>query len=456
MSRRIINTLQAWLEDYCRRTSVLTGGVVVESNARGEICILAEWPPSPDGSQILVDTAGIALQRREAGIVVPPIAQGEDGTLRIATLILDEDKTLHATSHSSSRVVALGVNSNQEAVGRSLLTDLDGLRGTLNRLIRSPDSLDAGQAYVLLGLQSALLGETSLAAATLAFVNELNATFGFDRTSLGLVEDGRIRIVALSHNAEFQGKQDLLRALAAAMEEAADQGATLTQPPRPDGQPHILLAHAEFAARAGVSLCSLPLVAGERLIGILSIERRGGTPPSRDDAAQCEHLAALAAPIIELRQQAERPAHKRLFDSFGRFGQRGGHWRGARWALLAAVGVLVVALVLPMPYRVNATARIEGLEQRVLVAPVDGFLRESYVRPGDVVKAGQLLAEMADQDLALEERKWQAELTQHENAYIAAMARTDRAAFSVSRAKANEATAQLELVRSQLARMRIV
>jgi multidrug resistance efflux pump len=44
------------------------------------------------------------------------------------------------------------------------------------------------------------------------------------------------------------------------------------------------------------------------------------------------------------------------------------------------------------------------------------------VRPGDLVKAGQVLAELAEQDLQLEHNRWASELAQHENAYAAAMA----------------------------------
>ena len=43
-----------------------------------------------------------------------------------------------------------------------------------------------------------------------------------------------------------------------------------------------------------------------------------------------------------------------------------------------------------------ASARLEGAVQRVLSASEDGFLREVHVRPGDLVKAGQVLAELSD------------------------------------------------------------
>jgi RND family efflux transporter MFP subunit len=90
------------------------------------------------------------------------------------------------------------------------------------------------------------------------------------------------------------------------------------------------------------------------------------------------------------------------------------------------------------------------------VAPADGFLRELHARPGDRVPAGQALAELAQDDLRLEQRKWESELIQHENAAAAALARSDRAQFAVSQARAEEARAQLDLAAGQLARTRIL
>ncbi|MDD2667067.1 HlyD family efflux transporter periplasmic adaptor subunit [Zoogloea sp.] len=121
--------------------------------------------------------------------------------------------------------------------------------------------------------------------------------------------------------------------------------------------------------------------------------------------------------------------------------------------MLAAVMVL---LAVPFEFRVGGNARVEGEIQRVLVAPADGFLKQALVRPGDLVKAGQLLAELAEQDLQLERSKWSSELAQHENAYSAAMARADRTQLVISQAKADEARAQLALVDGQIGRSHIV
>ena len=126
-----------------------------------------------------------------------------------------------------------------------------------------------------------------------------------------------------------------------------------------------------------------------------------------------------------------------------------------RWSLMALSAALLVASLLPIYHNVGGQARIEGAIQRVLVAPADGFLKQSLVRPGDRVKTGQILVNMAEQDLQIEYRKWSSELAQHENAYAAALAKADRTQLVINQAKADEARAQVELVEQQLGRSHI-
>jgi multidrug resistance efflux pump len=111
--------------------------------------------------------------------------------------------------------------------------------------------------------------------------------------------------------------------------------------------------------------------------------------------------------------------------------------------------------LLPVEYRVSAPARVEGSIQQAVVAPADGFLTTVNVKPGDHVVAGQLLIELAEQDLRLERRKLEGELAQHENAFGAALARADRTQFVIAQAKAEEARAHLGLVEEQIVRGRI-
>ncbi len=94
--------------------------------------------------------------------------------------------------------------------------------------------------------------------------------------------------------------------------------------------------------------------------------------------------------------------------------------------------------------------------QRAVVAAADGFLQQTHVRPGDRVRAGEVLAQLSSQDLELERRRRESELRQHENAYRAALARNDRAQMVVSQSRAAQAQALLALAETQLERSRLV
>jgi multidrug resistance efflux pump len=77
------------------------------------------------------------------------------------------------------------------------------------------------------------------------------------------------------------------------------------------------------------------------------------------------------------------------------------------------------------------------------------------VRPGDRVKAGDALVDLLDVDLRLDRERWSSQLAQHENAYAAAMGKSDRATAATSLSRISEAQAQLALVDEQLQRGRV-
>lgn len=265
-------------------------------------------------------------------------------------------------------------------------------------------------------------------------------------------------LLAISHSAELRPEQALLQQIAQVLQESADQAERVLYPASGTEPPRIVMAHAQLQRQTGHVLLSLPLAHDGRIVGALLIEWNGAMPPAPAVIERCERLGHSLAALLWLRRRAERPWRDRLWLRGLRLGERLRRPGDPLPKLAAAVALLLLAgaLLIPLPHRVGAPAHVEGAVQRVVAAPFDGFLLRSAVRPGDRVKAGDVVAELADQDLKLEARKWEGALAQHENGVAAALARDDRAQFVVSRGKADEARAQLELVRHQLERTRLV
>jgi len=315
--------------------------------------------------------------------------------------------------------------------------------------------IDAAQ---LLQLQSSILSQERFAAAATAFATELAILMHADRVAIGFLERSQTRVVAVSHTVTFQAYAEQFSAIGAAMDEALEQQASIRHPDSPEAKPRITAAHAALTRREGGAVASIPMVDHGVAFGALTLTRREVEAFSDEEIAQCEQISRSVGPILRLKRDNEQSWTSRLNQTLRSSALR--LVEPGNLTLKAGLGSAVLALAaltfIPVDFRVGAPARIEGAIQRALVAPVDGFLRELHARPGDHVKTDQVLAELAQEDLRLDQRKWESELAQHENAASAALARSDRAQFVVAQARAEEARAQLELANSQLARTRLV
>ena len=98
---------------------------------------------------------------------------------------------------------------------------------------------------------------------------------------------------------------------------------------------------------------------------------------------------------------------------------------------------------------------LEGIVQRAIGAPFNGYVVEAPARPGDVVRQGDLLGRLDDRELKLERLKWFTQREQFFKQYHEATAKHDRAQALINEAKADEAEAQVFLLDEQLLRARI-
>lgn len=331
--------------------------------------------------------------------------------------------------------------------------------GTPSPTVAADAPARAGHEHAsrLLGFQATVLSHGGFPQAATAFATELAAALNCDRVVLGFVERGHAAVVAVSHGADFQARGETFQAIAAAMDEAIGQSVSVAVPATPGETPRIALAHAQIVRRQGGAVCTVPLVGEGETYGAITLERNGAAAFTADELAFCEHAARFVGPVLRLKRERQHSWSARVAGVLSKARERvfGAGHTGAKLALLVAVAVAIRLLFVPVPYRLSAPARLEGSIQRALVAPSDGFLRQAHVRPGDLVRAGQVVAEFSDQDLQLERRRWESAAAQHENGYANALARSDRAQFMILRAKAEEARAQLGLVEQQLARARL-
>ncbi|MFT3736522.1 MAG: efflux RND transporter periplasmic adaptor subunit [Rhodocyclaceae bacterium] len=302
------------------------------------------------------------------------------------------------------------------------------------------------------------LAQQSFAVAATAVASEVARSYECDHVIIGMLHGSSCRLAAWSGVADLRSELRLSRLVAAAMDETVDQGAALRFPPEENDPPRITLMHADLAsAGVGESVLSLPLIAEQRVVGALTLirERRRAWPHS--DIQSLETLAVSVGAVLFLKLRSQDSAWARLKrDGLGLLRNlfSRGHYKTKAITLAILLTIGSLSLV-PVPANVTAPARLEGLIQRSITVPIDSFIKEVFVRPGDTVTMGQPLLQLADQELRTQQRKLESELARFRSEHADAFARQDRARMVVAQARVDETGAQLDLIEEQLSRTQI-
>lgn len=444
----------SWLLIQCHHVGGVSDGVVVLMKpGTSAFAPVAFYPENPRDRAHLARVSERALQDGRG--VVEPLEQPPEPGAGGPRYQLAYPVRLEGEVRG---VIGLDIAWRPEAQLHAAMRDLQWGSGWLEVLLRRHADPAEGERLRLklaLDLVSTLLEQPKLKESTTAFTTELAARLGCDRVTLGMLEGKRVRVAAVSHSPQFEKRANLMRAVERAMEEAVDQEEPVVYPPEQTDLPVVARAHEALLheSQAG-SAATFPLVHGEQVIGALTFERAAGHRFDVPALEVCAAIAAVAGPIIELKQgnEASLPVHagrsaKGLWDKLAGPGHPG--WK------LGALGVIALAAFLALAtgdFRVSANSTVEGAVQRVVSAPINGFVTEAPLRAGDTVKQGQLIARLDDRDLRLERTKVESQREQYVKQFREAMGKRERAQIAIVSAQIAQAEAQLALLDEQLAR----
>ncbi len=299
------------------------------------------------------------------------------------------------------------------------------------------------------------LEQPEFQAAATALATRIALRLGCQRVSLGLREGQRSKVVGVSHIAEIESAANLYRDIAAAMDESLDQRQAVLYPEPPGTVPAILHLHRQLVERTGAGLvCTLPLRDGDGIVGALTLEWAAQEQAPAEILELSEHTSSVLGPVLALKRSESQPISRRLRHALAK-GLRKlvgrSYWR-TKLLLGALVGLIVTLNLIEITYSINAPARVEALQQRVVIAPMDGFIATGLARAGDSVREGAVLATLDSRELELERLKWRNQLKQIQNEYRGALALKDRTQIAVLRARADQAKAQVALLDAQIGR----
>ena len=442
----------SWLDIQCRAfEGVIRGAVILRASEAAAFAPVAIWPEGIEGSPKLASVVERALQQRQVMVDGAKRNARRQDPIFIAHPILVDDELYGAA--------ALEVEGRSEAAVHELVQRLGWGIGWLDALARRKTFTSKARLVTVLELISTSLNHERFQAAATAVATELATTFGCERVSIGFLKGRHIQVRALSHSAAFAKKTNLIRAIEAAMDEAADQMATVIYPARKDGPFQVTRAHAELLQQHGTgAVCTIPLTAGANLLGALVLELPTGSEFDARTVELCEHAALLVGPVLDVKRKEDRWLAQKAVDSMATYMRRlvgPRHVALKLWTLLLAATIAFLSIV-DGDFMITADASLEGTVQRAITAAMQGYVVEARARAGDIVREGSLLAAMDDRDLRVERQKLVSQSAQQEGERRQAIAENNRARARILEAQSGQVQAQIALVDEQISRTRLV
>jgi hypothetical protein len=248
-----------------------------------------------------------------------------------------------------------------------------------------------------------------------SMAHDVKERFDLGLVAIGFIHATRVKVVSVSGMDEVRASNPGVRLIRAAMEECLDRRETvlISGMVGDDLVEDDCRLHAEWSrSTGGDAVASFPLFLQEEVVGIVSVRNSPPNGLPRDVVAILATDLAKYGAILPLCRIASRSLGAHVLETI-RGGRQNLLGAGLRRTLIKAfvlVGLLAWLCFGSMDYSLTVPCKVRAAVQRTISSPRDGVLADLFVRPGDQVSVGQLMAVLDDQDDELARHEIRAEL----------------------------------------------
>jgi hypothetical protein len=447
-----------------------TNGAVIRPREDGQVQILASFPPLPKDAPAppvwLAQAVESGKDVMAKGVTaVKALRQAEDLYGQPATRWMVMLPVKRANQIEGLAVFVLE-NTDQaaiEAERQKLELTVSLLSLYEMRLLLQSREVDLERLQRAMGVLSAINEQTKFAGASMAMCNEITARWSADRVGYGILKGRYVQLKAMNHTEKFSRKMKLVQDIEGAMEECLDQDIEVFYPP-PGDATYVSRAAGALSKHHGPSaVVSLPLRNEREPVAVLTVERPAEKPVSTEELETLRLVGDLATARLMNLYERDRWFGAKLAGGV----RKCFSWLlGAKhtWIKLIALAILGAALFLTIAkgdYDAEAPCLLEASERRVVPAPFDGFLKDTFVDPSDPapeksqVKQGGVLGELYTTELELELLDARKEKIGYETEAKLAKDANKIAEEQIALAQADRAAAKIELLTHRLGKAKL-
>lgn len=465
-ARVSIDIIKIWFSFACQQLSDITNASLFINEQGGESFSLVE-STSEDFAQSrqVSDNIKAVVMRRKSVVTSVAAEQVQEQQPSVVNAKSASVTEISRKNHLVSApliikqqlvgAVCFEFSHERAANSRDYLAQVESSIAWLSCLMQMPVGAGSQNAESVLKATAIALSQSQSSAATMAVTSELASMLQCERVTIGFIENHDVHVHAISNSAHDETRQNVVKCIEAAMQEAIEQHETLMFPPEPNSY-YLTQEHDSLVRQHAVgSICTVPLIVDEEVIGAIMFERHGEADDFDEKTKElCEQIASLLAPILQYRRLNDRPISEKFKESSRSLlsGVFGSGYLSVKFISVIIVAAFVLMFITQWEYKVSSDAMLEGAIERVVTSPEDGFIKTAFARPGDVVEAGVQLATLDDRDLQLEKLKWLGKQKQVSKEYREALALRDLSQVGILRAQLSQAEAQLEILEQKLSR----
>ena len=447
----------------CRLTGA-QGGAILRNGQDGQAAVIAVFPPLGQNetapvwlAQSVESTAEVLSEAKTA---IKPLHSlealyGEPAGSHVVMIPLRGGDSVRgvAAYHVKAPATALCAITERLELTVSLLNFYE------MRLTLQQRDFDLRRLRTAMETLSSVNEPERFAGAAMAFCNEVATRWQCERVSLGFLKGRYVQLRAMSHTEKVSRKMKLVQDIEAAMEECLDQDVEILHPGPPDAT-YVSRAAGDLSKHHGpMNIISLPLRRGGEPVAVLTAERISTVP----FALESIEALRLACDLCTARL-ANLHEHDRWIGAKAAAGVRKGlagvvgpkHTWAKLTAVLVAAGLLFI-IIARTDYTADARFTLQAVEQQVIPAPFDGYIKSVNVVPGDFVFDGSpVLAELETAELRLQLKVDEADQQKFLKQAAAALRDGKTGEMQIAQADADKAAAHMALLNHRIEQARIV
>ena len=286
-------------------------------------------------------------------------------------------------------------------------------------------------------------------------VHEFVKNFRCQQVAIGIAKRNAIEVFAVSGLENFKANSPGIVDIQQAMDEAYDSKQIIAH--QFNGRfenIRSLPIHENWSQESHSSVCSIPLMAGEECVAVISLSKPPETGFKEAEIDAIKSSVESFGPAIQMSLRGDRTLLGHMTESlFQMLAPKS--FTGILIRFAFVLGIVYFCLG-TMPYRPATECELSPAGVSQTTAPFDVKLLQCLVRSGEAVKKGQVLAVLDSQQLELEQESLVARIEQLNTDVRKALNDSDVAAAYLAKSNAAALEHELSVVRTKIALCTIV